>query len=114
MVGAAFNTQHGLTNTILLPEILRLNLPGQKEKVGHMVQAMGLPDTSVEGIIWAVEILLHQIGIPKSLGEIGVPFDCTARIAEKALKDSTARTTPRAATLAEIVTLSETAISKAR
>lgn len=114
MVGAEFNTQHGLTNAILLPVVLRFNLPGQEEKVRRMAQAMGLTDTSVPGFISAVEALLDQIGIPKSLGEIGVPADCAARIAGKALKDSAARTNPRTATLAEVVTLTETAIAKAR
>lgn len=114
MVGAEFNTQHGLTNAILLPVVLRFNLPGQEDKVRRMSQAMGLTDTSVPGFISAVEALLDQIGIPKSLGEIGVPADCAARIAEKALKDSAARTNPRTATLAEVVTLTETAIAKAR
>ena len=114
MVGAEFNTQHGLTNAILLPVVLRFNLPGQEEKIRRMAQAMGLTDTSVPGFISAVEGLLDQIGIPKSLAEIGVPADCASRIAEKALKDSAARTNPRTATLAEVVTLTETAIAKAR
>jgi len=114
MVGAEFNTQHGLTNAILLPVVLRFNLPGQEDKVRRMAQAMGLTDTSVPGFISAVEALLDKIGIPKSLGEIGVPADCASRIAEKALKDSAARTNPRTATLAEVVTLTETAIAKAR
>lgn len=114
MVGAEFNTQHGLTNAILLPVVLRFNLPGQEDKVRRLAQAMDLNDTSVEGFIAAVEALLDQIGIPKSLGEIGVPADCAARIAEKALKDSAACTNPRIATLAEVVMLIETAIAKAR
>ena len=114
MVGAEFNTQHGLTNAILLPAVLRFNLPGQDDKVRRMAQAMDLSDTSVAGFITAVEGLLDEIGIPKSLAEIGVPADCAARITEKALKDSAARTNPRTATAAEVVTLIETAIAKAR
>lgn len=114
MVGAEFNTQHGLTNAILLPPVLRFNLPGQEEKVRRMAQAMDLPDTSVEGFIAAIEAMLDRMGIPKSLSEIGVPADCAARIAEKALQDSAARTNPRTATLAEIRALTEAAIRKAR
>jgi alcohol dehydrogenase class IV len=114
MIGAEFNTQHGLTNAILLPVVLRFNLPGQEDKVRHMAQSMNLAGTSVEDFIAAVEAMLDQIGIPKSLSEIGVPDDCAVRIAEKALQDSAARTNPRAATLAEIITLTQTAIAKAR
>lgn len=114
MIGAEFNTQHGLTNAILLPVVLRFNLPGQEDKVRRMAQAMGLTDTSVPGFIAAVEALLDQIGIPKSLAKIGVPEGCAARIAEKALKDSAARTNPRTATHAEVRALTETAIAGAR
>lgn len=114
MVGAEFNTQHGLTNAILLPVVLRFNLPGQEEKVRRMAQAMDLSDTSVEGFIAAVETMLDQIEIPKSLGEIGVPANCAARIADKALKDSAARTNPRVATQAEVQAMIENAIVHAR
>ena len=114
MVGAEFNTQHGLTNAILLPVVLRFNLPGQEDKVRRMAQAMDLADTSVEGFMAAVETMLDQIEIPKSLGEIGVPADCAARIADKALKDSAARTNPRVATQAEVQAMIENAIAHAR
>lgn len=114
MVGAEYNTQHGLTNAVLLPVVLRFNLPGQEAKVRRMAQAMDLQDTSVDGFISGVEFLLNKIGIPKSLGEIGVPADSASRIAAKALKDSAARSNPRTATLAEVRTLIEVAIAMAR
>ena len=114
MIGAEFNTHHGLTNAIILPVVLRFNLPGMDDKVRRMAEAMKLPDHSVNGFINSVEVLLDEIKIPKSLGEIGVPADCAERIAGKALKDSAARTNPRAASLAEVQLLTETAIAKAR
>ena len=114
MVGAEFNTHHGNTNAILLPVVLRFNLPGMDEKVRRMAEAMEIADHSVEGFIAAVEKLLDEIRIPKSLGEIGVPMDCAERIAAKALKDSAAKTNPRLASLDEVRVLIETAIKKAR
>jgi alcohol dehydrogenase class IV len=75
---------------------------------------MNMPDHSVYGFINSVEAMLDEIKIPKSLGEIGVPADCAGRIAEKAMKDSAARTNLRAASLHEVRTLTETAIAKAR
>jgi alcohol dehydrogenase class IV len=47
MVGGEFNTQHGLTNAVILPVVMRFNLPGLDEKVLRMAQVMGLDDTSV-------------------------------------------------------------------
>ena len=114
MIGAEFNTHHGLTNAIILPVVLRFNLPGMDDKVRRMAEAMKLPDHSVNGFINSVEVLLDEIAIPKSLGEIGVTVDCAERIAGKALRDSAARTNPRIATLAEVQLLIEHSIVDAR
>ena len=114
MVGAEFNTHHGNTNAILLPVILRFNLPGMDEKVRRMAEAMEISDHSVAGFIAAIEVILDEIRIPKSLSEIGVPMDCAERIAVKALKDSAAKTNPRSASLGEVRELIEIAIKKAR
>ena len=114
MVGAEFNTQHGLTNAIILPTVLRFNLPGLEHKVKRMSEAMNLHDHSIDGFIADIERRLDEIGIPRSLGEIDVPLDCAQRIAEKAIFDSAAGTNPRSATVDEIRQLTETAIRKAR
>ena len=114
MVGAEFNTQHGLTNAIILPVVLRYNLPGMEAKVKRMADAMNLSDASVDGFIAEVERVLDGIGIPKSLAEIDVPADCAHRIATKAIHDSAAGTNPRDATVADIQALTEEAIAGAR
>ena len=114
MVGAEFNTQHGLTNAIVLPVVLRFNLPGMEPKVKRMADVMGLQDASVDAFIAEIERLLDDINIPRSLSEIGIPADCATRIAEKALQDSAAGTNPRTASITEMRTIIETAIAKAR
>ncbi len=114
MVGAEYNTQHGLTNAIILPVVLRYNLPGMDAKVQRMAEAMGLDDTSVQGFISAVERLLDGINIPTSLGEIGVPADCIERIAAKSLKDSAAGTNPRKPSQEDARMLVAEAINRAR
>jgi len=114
MIGAEFDTQHGLTNAIVLPVILRFNLPGQELKVQRMAQAMGLENKSVGAFIAHIELILDEINIPKALNEIDVPLECAQRIAEKALRDSAAGTNPRQATVVEIRSLVENAIRKSR
>ncbi|WP_306114548.1 MULTISPECIES: iron-containing alcohol dehydrogenase [unclassified Roseovarius] len=114
MVGAEYDTQHGLTNAIILPVVLRFNLPGLEGKVARMADAMGLQDRTVEAFIAEIERMLDEIGIPTSLGEIGVPSDCAERISEKAMHDSAAGTNPRVATADEVRNLVEIAIAKAR
>ncbi|MEP0942365.1 MAG: iron-containing alcohol dehydrogenase [Rhizobiaceae bacterium] len=117
MIGAEYDTQHGLTNAIILPAVLRFNLSGRPEmaeKVARMADAMGLADRSADAFIAEIERILDELNIPKSLGEIGVPADCAGRIAEKALQDSAADTNPRPASVAEMQSLVSTAITKAR
>ncbi len=114
MVGAEFNTHHGLTNAIVLPVVLRFNLPGMDHKVRRMAEAMGVDDQSIDGFIAEIDRTLDRLGIPTSLSAIGVPADCAGRIAEKAKLDSAAATNPRSASVDEIRALVETAIDKAR
>ena len=114
MVGGEFDTQHGLTNAVILPVVMRFNLPGLDEKVQRIAQAMGLDDISADAVIAEIERLLDDVNIPRSLTEIGVPADCAQGIAEKAMLDSAAGTNPRKASLEEVKFLVETALQKAR
>jgi alcohol dehydrogenase class IV len=114
MVGAEFDTQHGLTNAVVLPVVLRFNLPGQEFKVQRMAQAMGLENTSTESFISHIEGLLDDINIPNSLSDLDIPMASAQRLAEKSILDSAAQTNPRTATVPEISTLIEEAILKAR
>jgi alcohol dehydrogenase class IV len=114
MIGAEYDTQHGLTNAVILPTVLRFNLPGMDRKAYRMAQAMDLEDRTPTGLIAGVERLLDRVGVPRSLGEIGVPEECADRIAGKALQDSAAATNPRAATRDEVRALVAQAIRQAR
>lgn len=114
MIGAEFDTQHGLTNAIVLPVVLRFNLPGMNHKTTRMAQAMGIAEESPAAFIREIEQILDEIGIPPSLADINVPDECAERISRKALEDSAAATNPRTATAGEIKMLIEEAITKAR
>jgi alcohol dehydrogenase class IV len=114
MVGAEYDTQHGLTNAVLLPAVLRFNAPDIVDKVPAMAQAMGLEDTGFVAFHAHICGLLDQIGIPKTLADIGVPADCAPRIAAKAIQDSAAGTNPRALTVEQIVPVIEEAVTRGR
>ena len=114
MVGAEYNTHHGLTNAIVLPVVLRFNLPTMEEKVRRMSEAMQFDDHSVGSFISNVEKLLDRIQIPRSLSEIGVPASCADRITEKAMKDLAYATNPRPATFEEMRELVLASIKNAR
>ena len=114
MVGAEFDTHHGLTNAIVLPVVTRYNFPELEGKVQRMSSAMHYEDSSVEAFISNLDELLDRIEIPKSLDEIGVPIDCVERISEKAMKDSAYVTNPRIASLEDMNQLVYKSIKQAR
>ncbi len=114
MVGAEFDTHHGLTNAIVLPVVTRYNFPELEGKVQRMSSAMHYEDISVEAFISNLDEILDRIEIPKSLDEIGVPIDCVERISEKAMKDSAYATNPKIASLEEMNQLVYKSIKQAR
>lgn len=114
MVGAEYDTQHGLTNAVVLPAALRHNAPALADKIEPLSQAMGLRDTSFEAFYAHVCAILDQVGIPKTLTDIGVPSDCAARIADKALQDSAAGTNACALTAQDIERVIAAALTKGR
>lgn len=114
MIGAEYDTQHGLTNAVLLPAVLKFNAPEIGDRIVPMAQAMGLEDTSFEGFYSGVCTLLDQVNIPRTLGDIGVPEDCASRIAEKAIQDSAAGTNPRALTAPQVEAVIREALSHGR
>ena len=114
MVGAEYDTQHGLTNAIVLPVVLRYNLPSLDNKCQHMADALSMPDKTSDGFIGEIEATLDRLSIPTSLNEIGVPFDCAGRIAEKAMHDSAASTNPVTGNVSDMEALVEMSIKKAR
>ena len=114
MVGAEFDTQHGLTNAIVLPVVLRYNLPSLDEKRQQMAEALRISDKTTDGFVGEIEATLNRLDIPKSLGSIGVPFDCASRVAEKAMLDSAASTNPVKGNSSDVKALIERSILEAR
>ncbi len=115
MVGAEYDTHHGLTNAIILPAVLRFNAPAVAGKLGPMAAVMGLgAPAGFEHFYAAVCQRLDQVGFPKTLCDIGVPADCAEAMAEKALEDSAAETNPRPAGCAEIEEIIRVALTEGR
>lgn len=114
MVGAEFNTQHGLTNAIILPVVLKYNLYDMDEKVKRMSEAMQFKEHSVDSFINNIEKMLDRLQIPKSLREIGVTEDCVDRIAKKAMKDQAYATNPKKASYEDMKEMVMQSIKKAR
>ncbi len=70
------NVHHGLANAILLPHVMRFNLPGAMERYARINDALGGPRGTVreraEGAARMVERLLGDLGLPMRLRDVGV------------------------------------------
>ena len=114
MVGAEYDTQHGLTNAIVLPSVLRFNKDGIGSKISVMSEAMGLKKNDFDYFYKSICDLLDQFKIPKKLSDIGVKDSSIECLAKKALKDSAFATNPKTASFEEMIELIETSINYGR
>jgi alcohol dehydrogenase class IV len=100
---------HGAGNGLLLPFVMRFNLPTRLREfaqiaawLGEDTRGLGEKDAA-ERAVAAVERLKRDIGIPERLRDIGIKQEQLRTLAEKAraIKRIT-RVNPRAATVEEL------------
>ncbi len=114
MIGATYDTHHGLTNAVLLPVVLRYNRSAIAGKVPAMCRAMDLPGRGFDDLYGATAALLDRLDIPRGLADLGVEPDRACEIANKALADAAAATNPAPANLAQLEGLLLEGIRQAR
>ncbi len=114
MVGAEYDTHHGLTNSIVLPAALRHNETGMTEKIPAMAAAMELENADFENFYAAVCQRLDDLQIPVNLTDIDVPEDCAREMAERSYLDAAAATNIRPVSIADIENIIEEALSRGR
>ena len=114
MVGATYNTHHGLTNAIILPVVLRFNKEQISSRLKPVSQALDLPDSSFETFYNAVCSKLDYLNIPKSLAALGVKHADVSEVARKSFGDVARATNPRDSSIEELEALLKQAIDKAR
>ena len=114
MIGARYDTHHGLTNAVLLPVVLRYNATAIADRIPAMCMAMGLNDCDFKSFHEAICLMLDDVAIPTNLAALGVEASAAGDIAAKAFKDPATGTNPAPATVADIEGLIHEAIVKAR
>jgi alcohol dehydrogenase class IV len=102
-IGGLYDANHGSINAILLPEVIRYDIPVVTEKLQEL--AWGLGHHRSNGDITAagekvqesLDSLLEASGAPRSLRSIGVQRKDLPELARQALKDVCIVTSPREA-----------------
>lgn len=89
-VGGATHCSHGAGNGLLLPFVMRYNLPACHHQLAVIARLVGADvegkseDAAAEAAITAVEQLRQDIGIPLRLRDLGVKEEQLRSFAEKA------------------------------
>lgn len=89
-VGGAVHCSHGAGNGLLLPFVLRFNLPACRPRLARVAALLGEDvngldeSAAAERAIAAVERLKRDIGIPQRLRDIGVTAEMLPEFATKA------------------------------
>lgn len=91
-LGALYDAHHGLLNAILMPYVLEANRSAVSEDLDYLATCLGL--AGVNGLIdWVLE-LRNGIGIPHTLGDIGIDGGDAAKVGAMAVADPSAGTNP--------------------
>ena len=82
VLGAAFDIPHGHTSCIMLPAVMRWNLGANAARQAMVAAAMGQPGGDAAALL---DGLMTELGMPRSLGAVGIGRDDFARIAAAAM-----------------------------
>lgn len=100
--------RHGILNAVLLPTVLDFNRDHVGDKYTRLNTAMGLaPDADPAAYF---RQLSAQLGLPASLGDMGVQRNAIPRLAEHAARDVSSLTNPRPASAQDYARLFEIAL----
>jgi alcohol dehydrogenase len=110
-LGGRWNITHGVALSLLLPGVLRFNLPVRARRLADLAFALGAGDThgsedrNAAAAIDAVAALRDRIGLTAAIADFGITEADYAQIAADALADEVLLTTPRPPTQAHIFSI---------
>jgi alcohol dehydrogenase len=113
-IGGMYDANHGSVNAVLLPEVIRYDIPVVTEKLpelawgfGHRID--GNVNTASEVVQETLDAMLEAAGAPRSLKSLGVQRKDLPELARRALKDVCIVTSPREADEKDLVAILERA-----
>jgi alcohol dehydrogenase class IV len=90
-LGGRFHVAHGVSNAVLLPHVLRFNLPQAAERYAEVALALGVeraptPLATAERGVEFIAELSRACGIPQRLSELGLPRNSILEMARAAMQ----------------------------
>ena len=111
-LGAFYDTPHGIANAVILPYVMEFNAEASGEKYREIARVMGVEcvDNMSQNeyrasAVAAVRKLSEDVGIPKTLKEIGVKEEDLPALAQSALADACTPGNPKDVTEQSILEL---------
>jgi 1,3-propanediol dehydrogenase len=115
-LSGVYDIHHGIANAILLPVVVRKNLPHAPRKLARIANAMGL-DTRGKSYVEAAEYvprmlqeLISNLDLPTTLSEIGVKAVDIPAMARDAAQDLCMQTNPHCYGIEEIESMYQEAL----
>ena len=87
-LGGHFHISHGLSNSLVLPHVLRFNFESASALYDELAVVLQTSCDSVsgsEGLIEAMDMLIKQVNLPTQLREFGVKEEQLAMLAKDAM-----------------------------
>ena len=82
VLGAVHGVPHGHTSCVMLPAVMRWNRQANAAKQAEVSAAMGYPEVEAAEVL---DAFIAGLGLPRSLGAVGVGADDLDEIAERAM-----------------------------
>ena len=92
VLGGTAHVPHGYTSCVMLPHVLRFNLPVNAERQALVSEALGRPGAPAADVVAG---LIAGLGLPGRLRDVGVKPEQLDRIAELSMHDRWIHTNPR-------------------
>ena len=92
LLGSMGGVPHGYTSCVMLPAVLAWNTAVNGDIQPPIAEALGRPDLTASQ---AVAALLDDLGMPRTLKDVGISDDLQPKIAEQAAKSPAVANNPR-------------------
>lgn len=110
-LSALFDVPHGVACAMLLPTVMRFNVPAALDKYTDIAKAVGVwrdgmtKEEAADAACKAIEDLSAMVGTNKRLTDLGIKESDIAALAEQAIQDVCTPGNPREVTKEDIVNL---------